>query len=362
MKKKIVFYAHSLVVGGIEKSLLTLLKELESDYNITLILEKKEGLYLKELPKSIKVEIYNISTNKNIFSRKIINRFKLITSIIKNYHKYDFSCAYIPYSIPGSILMRYYAKNNCYFLHSDYYQLYKNDQEETKKFFNSKKISKYKKVLIVSQEAKDNLLKIYPKLKDKVLVCGNLIDYSKIIKLSQDKVKEKKPEKSLFINVARHEEAAKKITRLINAFAILAKEKIDFELWLIGQGEATQTYKELVKKLKLTKQVKFLGLKDNPYPYYKMADAFILSSDYEGFPGVYLESLIFSLPIITTIPVSNHYFSINDYALVSKKDEVDLVKNIKEFLEKPKKINEFNYVDYNQKTKDLLINLIEDVQ
>ena len=45
--KKILFSAYSLDVGGIETALITLLKYLKNDYEITLVLEKKTRRFLK---------------------------------------------------------------------------------------------------------------------------------------------------------------------------------------------------------------------------------------------------------------------------------------------------------------------------
>ena len=60
--KKILFSAYSLDVGGIETALITLLKEIASKYEITLVLEKKEGIFLNELPKEINLITYTPSS------------------------------------------------------------------------------------------------------------------------------------------------------------------------------------------------------------------------------------------------------------------------------------------------------------
>ena len=44
--KKILFSAYSMDVGGIETALITLLKNIKDKYKITLVLEKKEGIFL----------------------------------------------------------------------------------------------------------------------------------------------------------------------------------------------------------------------------------------------------------------------------------------------------------------------------
>ncbi len=344
MKKRIVFYAHNLEIGGIEKALVSLLYEINKKYDVTLILEEKKGSLLKEIPTNIKLKEYKISSNKIIIIRKIINRMKLIFTIINNYYKYDFSCCYVPYSIPGSILMRYFSKNNSIWIHTDYSCIYKN----SKSFFNDRKINKFNKIFIISNEAKDNFINIYPNLMDKVIVCGNLVDYKKIKELSKEKVKESKNEKTIFINVSRHDEESKKLTRLIKATNILSKDYNNFEVWMIGEGKDTITYKELVKEYNLDHLIKFLGVKINPYPYFNKGDALILTSDYEGFPVVYLEALIFNIPIVTTIKTSNTFFDIKDYSILCNKTEKSIVKAMKDILEKKHNFNKLNIIKYNE--------------
>jgi glycosyltransferase involved in cell wall biosynthesis len=43
-----------------------------------------------------------------------------------------------------------------------------------------------------------------------------------------------------------------------------------------------------------------LGFTDNPYPYFKAADFYILSSRYEGFPTVLFEAITLRKNIIAT--------------------------------------------------------------
>ena len=53
--KKILFSAYSLEIGGIETALVTLLNSLINKYNITLVLEKKQGDFLKDIDKRIEI-------------------------------------------------------------------------------------------------------------------------------------------------------------------------------------------------------------------------------------------------------------------------------------------------------------------
>ena len=55
MKKNILIASYNLDFGGIETSLINLLKNINFDkYKVTLVLEKKEGVFLKDVPKEYK--------------------------------------------------------------------------------------------------------------------------------------------------------------------------------------------------------------------------------------------------------------------------------------------------------------------
>ena len=75
----------------------------------------------------------------------------------------------------------------------------------------------------------------------------------------------------------------------------------------------------MVKEYGLEDKIIFLGKKQNPYPYFKIADSLILTSEYEGFPVVYLEAMLLELPIITT-DVSDSLKVVKDkYGIVTKR-------------------------------------------
>ena len=55
--KKILFMVSSMNIGGVEKSLLSLLSEIpKNTYDITLLLLEKKGAFLEQIPDWVKVE------------------------------------------------------------------------------------------------------------------------------------------------------------------------------------------------------------------------------------------------------------------------------------------------------------------
>ena len=345
-KKNLLFASKNLDLGGIEKASINLFNRIDySKFNVTLVLEEKKGTFLPKLNKNVRVVEVKVSNNKNVILRKLINAYRKLVFKVLNYHTYDFSCCYTTYSYSCNKLAKIASSNNSIYVHSDYKHLYK-DVNEYRQFFDSRKVNEYKYIIFVSNEAKEGFIEEYKELEEKCLVFNNFVDTEEIIELSNGVPdKEKDKDKTLFVFVGRLDDSSKKVKRAIN----LVKNIKDVELWIIGDGPDRKMYEKYTKELKLEKRVSFLGKKINPYPYMKQADYIILTSDYEGFPVTYLEAITLDKKIITTIPTSDEYINIKDYAYIISKDEDKMVEEVKEILAKKKSKSKINLAEIQEK-------------
>lgn len=300
--KKLLFAAYSLDVGGIEKALVNLVNVLQNrGYDITVVLEKKQGIFLNELNKNIKLIEYTPSEKKNLIVRKITNFIHRIQFIIKYKNKYDFSAAFATYSKPSIFVSKVASKNNTLWGHADYLTLFDNDRQKVKDFFKSIKVEQFKNIIFVSEEGKNSFLDIFPQMKEKTIECNNIVNNKEILKLSEEEIEIKKDNKCFtFLNVGRHDEKQKKLTRIIEAVQKLKQDDLNFKVLFVGDGKDNTLYRKMVKDKKLENNIIFVGPQKNPYPYFKISDCVILTSDYEGYPVVFLESFILNKPIITT--------------------------------------------------------------
>ena len=103
-----------------------------------------------------------------------------------------------------------------------------------------------------------------------------------------------------------------------------------------------------------------LGPKKNPYPYFKISDAFILSSEFEGYPVVFVESQILGLPIITTNVSDSKKEIEGKYGLVVENSEKGVYKGMKKFLDGKIKTNKFNPEKYNEEIAQKVRKIIDD--
>lgn len=86
--------------------------------------------------------------------------------------------------------------------------------------------------------------------------------------------------------------------RLLEMFAEL--RKTESRLAILGTGPDDDKLRKLAIKLGIAGQVDFLGFVDRPWAWYAGADAYLLSSRWEGMPNVALEALTCGTPVIAT--------------------------------------------------------------
>lgn len=354
-KKNLIIFAYSLEIGGIETSLINLLKKIDyKKYNITLFLEKKEGSLLSEVPKFVSIIDYNLTYSNKLIT-KIKNKIKYYGFIIRMYKKYDFAINYATYRGTLSTFALFMARKNAIWCHGDYTTIYE-DKEELFNFMKKIKIRKFDNIVFVSERVKNNLEEVIPEIKNKTQVIYNLIDNKKIEKLANEEISEKK-ENTLLVYVGRVEEFCKNISMLIKVVSRIKND--NFELWIIGDGVDKKKYEEMVKNLNIENKVKFLGRKNNPYPYLKIADALVLSSVSEGNPMVYIEAMVMKLPILTTNVSDAKKLIDKKYGVVSDIDEDSFYKMLNDFINKKKlSIKEFNAEDYNEKSIEKIYKMI----
>ena len=85
---------------------------------------------------------------------------------------------------------------------------------------------------------------------------------------------------------------------LVQAMALLPQ--IRAQLVILGEGRLEGELRTLAKRHGIEGRIHFAGFQKNPFAWFAKADAFVLSSRYEGFPNVVLEALACGTPVIAT--------------------------------------------------------------
>ena len=318
MKKKILFVNDEMVTGGVARILNTLLKNLDyNQYEVDLLVLHHHGDMLKEIPSCVNViqgspffstidrPIKDLIKQKDI--KALFSKTRLITymksgvifkriakerakTLTKNYDvefsaKEGFCTIFVASGnskrklnwIQVDYEVQNYAKNHIPLLKEALHKIDLN-------------IACSKKV----KSAFENVFDVH-----NIMVVHNLMDIERIKQLASEKVVYPFSEGTKFIAVARFH-PQKGLDRLLYSVRYLLNEGIECNLTLIGGGELDHDLKELAKSLNLEKNVCFLGFKANPYNYIKAADLFVMSSIYEGYPTIVIESLLSQTPVLST--------------------------------------------------------------
>ncbi len=94
----------------------------------------------------------------------------------------------------------------------------------------------------------------------------------------------------------------KNVALAVDAMGIVARERTDVRLVVVGDGPLRGALEARVAALGLTEHVTFAGrvpYEDVP-PWYRSADVFVLPSEFDNSPNVALEAMASGLPVVAT--------------------------------------------------------------
>lgn len=329
MKKKLVMFGYTMEIGGAERALVNVLNVMVNYFDIDLILIKDEGPLMKDIPESVNVYAIRKNIIKYILFRYIpIFRKKIINKIANK--KYDIAVAFMEGRAATWLID---LKQNCKkiaWIHNDVNKF--DIGISTKEIKNT--YAKVDEIIVVSKQSKESFCNKYQIDSQKVQVIYNLIDEEDILK----KADEFKVQKDLFtfVNVAKMR-LQKRHDRLLEAVYTLKKEGYKFKLWLVGDGPLEDKIKKQIEDLQIADYVKLWGLQENPFPYIKNADFFVMSSEHEGYPLSLLESLLLKTPVLTTdVSGADEILNKDKYGIICENNQEGLTNGMRLVLDKKK--------------------------
>lgn len=318
-KIKLLFYNGSLRMGGIERVLVEVLQNIDREkIDIDLIIEdgiKSLNVFERDIPEDIK--IYYLKPEKVIrktdfYRQKRKNIFyKILYNLMMNYENYikrknlEKITKKKKYDVVIDFdmgLSKYIDLIKCdkkiAWIHASIKNWY---EKESRINRLGKRLKKYDKIVTICDEMKEETLKLYPFLKNKILRIYNPFNFERIFILSQEKENNPLFEDEFIISISRLTTHQKDFETLIKGFK-KAKQinKFSEKLYILGDGPDKDKIKKIIAEEKMEKEIILAGNIKNPYPWIKKAKLFIHSSKYEGFGLVLMEALILNKIVISS--------------------------------------------------------------
>ena len=314
--KKILFILRDFKQGGIPRCLESLmycidLKGISIDVcclhqdgpykdklpNCTILPQDKALLHLLSFSKgnkNIKTIFYKIIDRglRQVSSKGLIN--KRLDNIAKKLsNKYNAVIAYSE-GIAAQLAEKISTPKRFVWIHNDYaFDCARGDVGTSFENFN--------KIITVSKATQESFNKVLPQFSDKTLTIYNFINQIYIEKSADAYIPDEfSPDFFNIVSVGRicYQKNFIAIPRIISELSPEIRSKIRW--YIIGGGpkEEVSLLKEEIKKRKVDDNIILLGSIDNPYPYLKRADLFVLTSNYESYPTVINEALVLETPIL----------------------------------------------------------------
>jgi glycosyltransferase involved in cell wall biosynthesis len=128
----------------------------------------------------------------------------------------------------------------------------------------------------------------------------------------------------------------KRFDMLIDAFSRIAAKRPEWDLAIVGDGPLRDQLSAQVRRLGIESRVHLPGRVGNPQAWYDRADAFAMTSRFEGFPNVLLEAIASGLPVIAvdclTGPSELVEDGVNGILLPAASDTADLALGLESLI------------------------------
>ena len=317
-------------IGGTEKAFLNLVDTMSpEEYDLTLILLEKEGGFLSFVPEWVHIKTINnhekvkreilepplqiiksyikmgkfidsfgillthiwskISGNRTLYYRWVLRESNLL-------EHYDEAVAYCgPFDLlTVYVLFCVKSKRKIQWIHFD-----------VSKFSFNQKLAKrlyprFDQIKVVSDEARKELVKIIPSIKNITRTSFNIVSENKCVELSLSGSGFQDSFQGIRIVTVGRLSQEKGQDIIPNVAAIISQKYDDFCWYLIGDGNWKSKIEKEIEHYGVKEKVVFLGTQVNPYPFLRDTDLYVQTSLHEGYCITLAEARVFNLPIVST--------------------------------------------------------------
>lgn len=373
MKKTILIVSHALELGGAEKSLIGLLDALDpAQWEIDLFLLRREGELLDAVPGYVhllpKIPQYSVLARPmkatlleghvaltaarflgKIAAGQYARKHDHTDSVVPLEYSHKYTCRLMPdiqpdkeYDLAVSFLTPHYfvarkvrAKKKIAWIHTDYTRVQVNVSSETAMW------DAYDHIASISEAVTDSFLKVFPTLKEKIVLIRNILP----ARLIRQQAKEFLPGEEMpddgsirLLSIGRYC-TAKNFDNIPAICARLIQSGLNVKWYIIGFGGDEELIRRKIEETGMGDRVILLGKKGNPYPYIVACDLYVQPSRYEGNCVTVREAQTLGKPVvITRYATSASQLEEDVDGVIVPMDNEGCAAGIAELLNNPEKI------------------------
>lgn len=313
--KKILFINGHLNTGGVERSLVDVLKHMDYEkYAVDLLLLEDTGGYASELPPEVNVLFRDLHNTYGSFASSVrrciaardwmclrlrtlflLRNFlgsralKSAATLLLGEHHYDCVIGFRPGICSDLAAYSVQADRKITWWHHGEFNV------DCAAYGDM--CSKMNAVAVVSQSCKTTLQEKLPELESRLVYIPNMLD---AVAIGQKAGNSPYTGDMLHIVSVGRLAPEKHFENVFPAAKALRQAGIDFAWHVIGDGPERSKLEALIVENDLKDHVILEGSKTNPYPYMKYADLFVHPSYVESQGLTVLEAMALDVPCVVT--------------------------------------------------------------
>ena len=325
MKKKLIFIAEALWIGGIETALVNLLNRLDYNrFDVTcLVLRDSLDVADRITPQCrliVSDRQHKVTFPKGYGCKRLYNIMEEPQNAAK-FRRLIWSALRVVFRAAEARCYALYVKKQLKGEHFDTAVIYSDRAAETavravsadrflmfyhhgamrREYHDAYGYRKADKVIAVSPALAEKLRAYRSKYADKIISVNNIIDIDGVREKGLDIPTVKFSADCFNIVSCGRLSHAKGMDIAVDACAKLVADGFTgFHWYIVGGGPEESALREQIMRLGLEDCVSLLGMQSNPYPYIRCADLYVQPSRFEAFGLTIREAQVLTVPVLST--------------------------------------------------------------
>ena len=295
-KRSVLFLIPTLNGGGAERVIVTLLKSLDRGrFRLILgVVDMRKAVFRNDVPADVECIDLGATRVRYALPRIVALIWKRRPDVVfSTLGHLNLVLSIIRPLLPGGV--RYIARETS--VVSEMLQTY--SYSGVWRIFYRRFYRRFDVLVCQSRFMQANLVERFGFPAERLVIINNPVDIEQVSKMAAAPLGYPGfPAGCIRLVAAGRLSAEKGFDLLIEALAALGNPAI--YLYILGEGVLLNELKQLAIVRGVADNIEFVGFQSNPYAWLARADAFVLSSRYEGLPNVVLEALACGTPVIAT--------------------------------------------------------------